>query len=158
MKRIILDQKPHLMLLNKIQESLACWIRKYVLNFELNKYYTSVVFYYLYQLIKIYFQDVDVDRPDERSVMTYVAQFVHKYPKVRSNSGESIDKIQQDYNLLLSWLTERTQYLSWPQNFSQDFSVNSNEYILYLEYNLFCELLLGIFKSSRGNGYNESFI
>jgi nesprin-1 len=73
-------------------------------------------------------QDVDVDRPDERSVMTYVAQFVHKYPEVRSESGESIDKIQKDYNLLLSWLTERTQYLSWPQNLSQDFSVSTNKF------------------------------
>jgi len=65
-----------------------------------------------------------VDRPDERSVMTYVAQFVHKYPEVRSDSGESIDQIQKDYNFLLTWLIERTQYLSWPQNLSQDFSVN----------------------------------
>lgn len=52
--------------------------------------------------------------------MTYVAQFVHKYPEVRSEIGESIDKIQKDYNLLLTWLTEKTQYLSWSQNLSQD--------------------------------------
>lgn len=55
--------------------------------------------------------------------MTYVAQFVHKYPEVRSDSGESIDAIQKDYDLLLSWLNERTQHLSWPQNLSRDFSV-----------------------------------
>lgn len=82
----------------------------------------------MFFLIYIYLQDVDVDRPDERSVMTYVAQFVHKYPEVRSESGESIDTIQKDYNLLLSWLTERTQYLSWPQNLSQDFSVSINKF------------------------------
>jgi len=76
-----------------------------------------------FRLKKYDFQDVDVDRPDERSVMTYVAQFVHKYPEVRSDSGESIDTIQKDYNLLLSRLNERTQYLSWPQNLSHDFSV-----------------------------------
>lgn len=55
--------------------------------------------------------------------MTYVAQFVHKYPEVRSDGGESIDTIQKDYNLLLTWLIERTQYLSQPQNLSQDFLV-----------------------------------
>jgi hypothetical protein len=57
--------------------------------------------------------------------MTYVAQFVHKYPEVRSESGESIDKIQKDYNLLLTWLMEKTQYLSWSQNLSQDFLVSN---------------------------------
>lgn len=55
--------------------------------------------------------------------MTYVAQFVHKYPEVRSDGGESIDTIQKDYNHLLTWLNEKTQYLSWSQNLTQDFSV-----------------------------------
>jgi len=73
--------------------------------------------------------------------MTYVAQFVHKYPEVRSESGESIDKIQKDYNLLLTWLIEKTQHLSWSQNLSQDFSVsnlknnNKNKYFIILVYN-----------------------
>jgi len=73
--------------------------------------------------------------------MTYVAQFVHKYPEVRSESGESIDKIQKDYNLLLTWLIEKTQHLSWSQNLSQDFSVskfkniNKYKYFIFLLYN-----------------------
>lgn len=73
--------------------------------------------------------------------MTYVAQFVHKYPEVRSESGESIDKIQKDYNLLLTWLIEKTQHLSCSQNLSQDFSVsnfknnNKYKYFIILVYN-----------------------
>jgi len=61
--------------------------------------------------------------------MTYVAQFVHKYPEVRSDSGESIDQIQKDYNLILTWLTEKTQNLSRSKNLPQDFSVNIYLYI-----------------------------
>lgn len=30
-------------------------------------------------------EDVDVDKPDERSIMTYVAQFLHKYPEPKVN-------------------------------------------------------------------------
>jgi len=72
--------------------------------------------------------------------MTYVAQFVHKYPEVRSESGESIDKIQKDYNLLLTWLTEKTQYLSWSQNLSQDFLVSN--YYKNNKYKYFSTILL----------------
>lgn len=30
-------------------------------------------------------EDVDVDKPDEKSIMTYVAQFLHKYPEPKVN-------------------------------------------------------------------------
>lgn len=56
-------------------------------------------------------QDVDVDRPDEKSVMTYVAQFLHKYPEMRSDSGDSLSAIQGEYSSLTQWLTERNHYL-----------------------------------------------
>lgn len=30
-------------------------------------------------------EDVDVEKPDEKSIMTYVAQFLHKYPEPKVN-------------------------------------------------------------------------
>lgn len=64
-----------------------------------------------------------MDRPDERSVMTYVAQFVYKYPEVRSYSGDSLTAIQEKYDEFVSWLTNRSQFMSNPQNISNNFSV-----------------------------------
>lgn len=64
-----------------------------------------------------------MDRPDERSVMTYVAQFVYKYPEVRSYQGESLSIIQEQYNDFVSWLISTTEYLSVPQHISSDFGV-----------------------------------
>lgn len=39
------------------------------------------------------FSDVDVDKPDEKSIMTYVAQFLKQYPDVHStgSDGQEID-------------------------------------------------------------------
>ena len=41
------------------------------------------------------FQDVDVDpSPDEKSVMTYVAQFLHRYPEgAEGKVGADINRI-----------------------------------------------------------------
>lgn len=40
--------------------------------------------------------DVDLPKPDERSVMTYVAQFLHKYPEA---------KVRKVFNLFIQFLT-----------------------------------------------------
>lgn len=56
-------------------------------------------------------EDVDVPKPDERSIMTYVAQFLHKYPEPRSTGPDAIAALQEEYNELLSWLIKKTQYL-----------------------------------------------
>lgn len=56
-------------------------------------------------------QDVDVERPDERSVMTYVAQFLHKYPELRSDTGDTLSAVQAEFNELIQWLMERNNSL-----------------------------------------------
>ncbi|XP_039285327.1 nesprin-1-like [Nilaparvata lugens] len=57
-------------------------------------------------------EDVDVDKPDEKSVMTYVAQFLHKYPELRADTGDTLTAVQTEYSQLVQWLLERNQWLS----------------------------------------------
>lgn len=54
-------------------------------------------------------EDVDVEKPDEKSIMTYVAQFLHKYPEPKVsiqvhsvNKLEVVEKPQLDIALSLS--------------------------------------------------------
>lgn len=56
-------------------------------------------------------EDVDVPKPDEKSIMTYVAQFLHKYPEPKSTGPDAIAAVQEEYSQLLAWLMKRTQYL-----------------------------------------------
>lgn len=75
-------------------------------------------------------QDVDVETPDERSVMTYVAQFLHKYPELRSDTGDLLSTVQTEYNSLTQWLVDRNHYLlhlRQTNSLSNNYQV-SNEY------------------------------
>lgn len=56
-------------------------------------------------------EDVDVPKPDEKSIMTYVAQFLHKYPEPKSTGPDAIAAMQEEYSQLLAWLMKKTQYL-----------------------------------------------
>ncbi|XP_025834538.1 nesprin-1 isoform X2 [Agrilus planipennis] len=56
-------------------------------------------------------EDVDVPRPDEKSIMTYVAQFLHKYPEPKSTGPDAIAALREEYGDLLAWLLKKTQYL-----------------------------------------------
>lgn len=72
-------------------------------------------------------EDVDVPRPDEKSVMTYVAQFLHKYPEPKGSATDSFAAVQQDYNLLIHWLNDRINnldYLDKTNSFSNNYEVS----------------------------------
>lgn len=56
-------------------------------------------------------EDVDVPQPDEKSIMTYVAQFLHKYPEPGNSGPDSFAAIQEEYDGLLNWLNERVRHL-----------------------------------------------
>lgn len=55
-------------------------------------------------------EDVDVDKPDEKSIMTYVAQFLHKYPEPKKDrtASNGVSSVQQEYEELTQWLRKKT--------------------------------------------------
>ena len=75
-------------------------------------------------------EDVDVPKPDERSIMTYVAQFLHKYPEPKSTGPDAIAAIQEEYSELLSWLMKKTQYLEHLQQ-TNSLPLSYSEYLAF---------------------------
>lgn len=75
-------------------------------------------------------EDVDVEKPDERSIMTYVAQFLHKYPETKKSTPTAEATTQTEYNNLVKWLEERTykfDVLIQTNRLSEDFNVYLQE-------------------------------
>ncbi|KAH9507324.1 hypothetical protein Btru_056910, partial [Bulinus truncatus] len=56
-------------------------------------------------------EDVDVEKPDEKSIMTYVAQFLKAYPNAAGSGAisldiNSVDKELQAFNNIMTWLNK----------------------------------------------------
>ncbi|XP_062549338.1 muscle-specific protein 300 kDa isoform X2 [Armigeres subalbatus] len=73
-------------------------------------------------------EDVDVNCPDEKSIMTYVAQFLHKYPDVKNINSKS--ESEQELFGLLNWLQSIVCYYD---NLNGNYP---NKYELYEKLNL----------------------
>ncbi|CAH2077111.1 unnamed protein product, partial [Iphiclides podalirius] len=73
-------------------------------------------------------EDVDVDKPDERSIMTYVAQFLHKYPEPKTTGPDAVAAVQEEYESLRMWLTERVTVIQ-RQYDTRTLSRNYEDYV-----------------------------
>ena len=56
-------------------------------------------------------EDVDVETPDERSIMTYVAQFLHRYAdNISEKTLDSSESFEVQFNDLEAWLSKEIKW------------------------------------------------
>jgi nesprin-1 len=79
--------------------------------------------------------DLDIPKPDEKSVMTYVAQFLHKYPEPKSMKAGGSDNLQTIQNII-QWMHEQINKYEningqWPldvEMYQQSVAMNAQKY------------------------------
>lgn len=64
--------------------------------------------------------------------MTYVAQFLHKYPEPKSTGPDAVAAAQQEYAELVTWLIKKTQYLEHLQQ-TNSLPLNFDTYLAFKE-------------------------
>ncbi|XP_025103982.1 nesprin-1-like isoform X4 [Pomacea canaliculata] len=78
-------------------------------------------------------EDVDVEKPDEKSIMTYVAQFLKAYPAGDSKLRDDLstpEKETQAYNSIMTWLNnDAAEILSSSQDPITDRQTELMDYI-----------------------------
>lgn len=75
-------------------------------------------------------EDVDVNCPDEKSIMTYVAQFLHKYPDVKNINSKS--ESERELFGLLNWLHSTVRHYdnlngNYPNNYDMREKLNQEK-------------------------------
>eukprot|EP00095_Tigriopus_kingsejongensis_P001452 maker-scaffold207_size258870-snap-gene-1.17 protein:Tk01452 transcript:maker-scaffold207_size258870-snap-gene-1.17-mRNA-1 annotation:"PREDICTED: nesprin-1-like" len=74
-------------------------------------------------------EDVDVPSPDEKSVMTYVAQFLHKYPEGAVAKGsDRFGSLDSQYQELRAWLTTKISWFEQMQVTKGQLPMNYDEF------------------------------
>lgn len=87
-------------------------------------------------------EDVDVERPDEKSIMTYVAQFLHRYPEgSEGRGGDRFQSLEAQYAELATWLAEKIRWFDAMHQSGGQAPMDYREYTIMLsEYRLKEEL------------------
>lgn len=68
------------------------------------------------------FSDFDVPHPDEKSIMTYVAQFLHRYPDTCASAevvdATSLSGVDTDFDALCQWLDKAEAFVAEHKKYS----------------------------------------
>ena len=62
--------------------------------------------------VGLFHSDLDVEKPDERSIMTYIAQFLEKYPDHKAGFPDSESQVGESILLVFAKSFIRIRYIT----------------------------------------------